>query len=93
MSKAIIVVDFAYKGPKRKGHGTGRKGLHSTLKYLQYRDNRTDHLAQTEDDERWRDFGLGKHYREIFEITRLSDFMAIFPDEATALKSVPLPAT
>ncbi|GAB4523769.1 MAG: hypothetical protein OHK0046_37780 [Anaerolineae bacterium] len=36
MSKAIIVVDFAYKGTKRKGHGTGRKGLSSTLKYLQY---------------------------------------------------------
>jgi anti-anti-sigma factor len=29
--------------------------------------------------------GLTDHYREIFEITRLSDFMQIFPDEATAL--------
>ncbi len=29
--------------------------------------------------------GLSDHYREIFEVTRLSDFMAIFPDEATAL--------
>lgn len=67
MSKAIIVVDFAYKGPKRKGRGTGHKGLRSTLKYLQYRDNRIDHLAQSEADERWRDLGLGKHYREIFE--------------------------
>ncbi len=46
MSKAIIVVDFAYKGPKRKGRGTGHKGLSSTLKYLQYRDNRTDHVTQ-----------------------------------------------
>lgn len=27
MNKAIIVVDFAYKGTQRKGHGTGRKGL------------------------------------------------------------------
>ena len=67
MSKAIIVVDFAYKGPKRKGRGTGHKGLHSTLKYLQFRDNRTDHLAQIQNDERWRDLGMGKHYREIFE--------------------------
>lgn len=67
MSKAIIVVDFAYKGPKRKGRGTGHKGLRSTLKYLQYRDIRTDHLPQTEEDERWRDLGMGKHYREIFE--------------------------
>jgi anti-anti-sigma factor len=28
--------------------------------------------------------GLSDHYREIFEITRLSDFMAIYADEATA---------
>ncbi len=29
--------------------------------------------------------GLSDHYVEIFRITRLSDFMKIFPDEATAL--------
>jgi len=29
--------------------------------------------------------GLSDHYREIFQITRLVDFMGIFPDEATAL--------
>lgn len=29
--------------------------------------------------------GLSDHYREIFEITRLADFMKIFPDEATAV--------
>lgn len=29
--------------------------------------------------------GLNEHYREIFEITRLSDFMAIYPDQQTAL--------
>ena len=27
-------------------------------------------------------FGLSDHYREIFEITRLSDFMTITDDEA-----------
>jgi anti-sigma B factor antagonist len=27
--------------------------------------------------------GLSEHYREIFQITRLSDFIAIYPDEAT----------
>ena len=31
-----------------------------------------------------RAFGLTPHYREIFEITRLADFMTIYPDEATA---------
>jgi anti-anti-sigma factor len=30
--------------------------------------------------------GLSDHYREIFEVTRLSDFMTIYPDETTALK-------
>ena len=30
-------------------------------------------------------FGLSDHYREIFQITRLSDFMSIHQDEASAL--------
>ena len=29
--------------------------------------------------------GLSDHYREIFEITRLADFMRIFPDERAAI--------
>ena len=29
--------------------------------------------------------GLSPHYLEIFQITRLSDFMQIYPDEAAAL--------
>jgi anti-anti-sigma factor len=32
-----------------------------------------------------RAFGLSPHYREIFEITRLADFLAIDPDEESAL--------
>jgi anti-anti-sigma factor len=32
-----------------------------------------------------RAFGLTPHYLEIFEITRLSDFLAIRPDEDTAI--------
>ncbi len=63
--KAIIVTDFAYKGPKRTGRGTGHRGLHATLRYLQYRDTRNNHLAQTKGCERWVDRGLGQHYREI----------------------------
>ncbi|MBI3536302.1 MAG: STAS domain-containing protein [Chloroflexi bacterium] len=31
--------------------------------------------------------GLSDHYMEIFKITRLSDFMTIYPDEASALNS------
>ncbi len=30
--------------------------------------------------------GLSEHFREIFEITRLADFMDIFPDEASAVR-------
>lgn len=30
--------------------------------------------------------GLSEHYQEIFEITRLADFMTIFADENAALK-------
>ena len=37
--------------------------------------------------------GLADHYREIFEITRLSDFMQIFPDEQTAAGDVTLGTT
>jgi len=33
-----------------------------------------------------RAYGLTSHYREIFEITRLADFMAINPDEDSALR-------
>jgi anti-sigma B factor antagonist len=33
--------------------------------------------------------GLSEHYVEIFNITRLADFMTVFPDEATALESRP----
>jgi anti-anti-sigma factor len=32
-------------------------------------------------------YGLSEHYVTIFQITRLADFMSIFPDEAAALAS------
>lgn len=31
--------------------------------------------------------GLSSHYREIFEITRLADYMPVFSDEASALSA------
>jgi hypothetical protein len=37
-------------------------------------------------------YGLSDHYQEIFEITRLSDFIAIFSDERAALASTPAAA-
>jgi len=36
--------------------------------------------------------GLSDHYREIFQITRLADFMSIFPDEESAMAGAPAPA-
>ncbi len=32
--------------------------------------------------------GLTDHYKRIFEVTRLSDYVNIFPDEETATRSV-----
>ena len=37
-------------------------------------------------------FGLSEHFVEIFNITRLADFMTVYPDEATALAGVPATA-
>jgi anti-sigma B factor antagonist len=33
--------------------------------------------------------GLSEHYREIFEITRLADFMELYPDEESAVATGP----
>jgi anti-anti-sigma factor len=33
-------------------------------------------------------FGLSEHYQDIFNITRLSDYIAIFPDETAALQAL-----
>ena len=32
-------------------------------------------------------YGLSDHYVEIFEITRLSDYMGVFPDEESAMSA------
>ena len=96
-SKAIIVVDFAYKGPRRVGRGTGHQGLKATLKYLQYRDKRNNHLAQSRDYERWQDHGMGIHHGEIYrncdhlqskhvlawtwEISPAPDLLALVPED------------
>ena len=33
-------------------------------------------------------YGLSEHYREIFEITRLADFMTMFADESSAVEEI-----
>ncbi|HEV3309300.1 MAG TPA: STAS domain-containing protein [Chloroflexota bacterium] len=37
--------------------------------------------------------GLSDHYVEIFNITRLADFMSVFPDESTAIAESPAVST
>jgi hypothetical protein len=66
VSKPVIIPDLAYKSPRRRGRGTGHKGLRSTLKYLQFRDDRHTRASQEQQRDRWQDRGLGAHYREIF---------------------------
>jgi len=39
-----------------------------------------------------RAYALAEHYREIFTITRLSDFMTLYPDEVTATGATPAAA-
>jgi anti-sigma B factor antagonist len=36
-------------------------------------------------------YGMSEHYVEIFEITRISDFVSVFPDEESALKEASTP--
>jgi anti-sigma B factor antagonist len=33
-------------------------------------------------------FGLSEHFREIFQITRLSDFISVYPDEASLMAEI-----
>jgi anti-sigma B factor antagonist len=37
--------------------------------------------------------GLSEHYQKLFAITRLADFIAIYPDEAKALASLSRPVS
>ena len=36
-------------------------------------------------------YGLSDHYVEIFQITRLAEFIEIYPDEASALAAIAVP--
>jgi hypothetical protein len=65
MTKATIVVDFAYVSPKGRGKTSGYRHLRSKLKYVQYRDDRDKHIKQRELADRWQDHGLGNNYRSI----------------------------
>jgi len=65
VSKAIIVPDLKYKSPKRRGRGSGSKGLRNGLKYFQYREDHNTKTSPEKLRDRWQDRGLGAHYREI----------------------------
>jgi anti-anti-sigma factor len=36
-------------------------------------------------------FGLSEHYLDIFKLTRLVDFMSVYPDEITAIQQITTP--
>jgi hypothetical protein len=42
-------------------------------------------LASAHQAEARRAYGLSPHYREIFEVTRLADFLTMSPDEDSAV--------
>jgi len=65
MSKALIVADLKYKAPKRRGRGSGQKGLRGALKYFQYREDHNTKAGPDRLRDRWQDRGLGAHYRDI----------------------------
>lgn len=37
-------------------------------------------------------FGLSRHFEEIFNLTRLTDFIALYPDEQSAIAAEGMPA-
>ena len=50
-------------------------------------------LARSVKEERTvKAYGLSEHYKEIFQITRLSDFMTILTDEGSAVGGTPMSA-
>jgi hypothetical protein len=95
--KPAIIASLGYKGPQRRGRGTGHQGLKATLKYLQFRDRNNNQLAQSHEYERWQDHGLGVHHREIYNdcntlqskhvlawtwvISPAPDLMALVPED------------
>ena len=63
------ICNFAYARTKR---GSARfPDVRGLLRYLQYRDNRDQHIPGAGSPDRWVDGGLGSHYRAI--LSRLDE--------------------
>jgi hypothetical protein len=58
------ICNFGYAQARRGGKGTFRD-VRGLLKYLQYRDNRDDHIPGAGGPNRWVDGGLGDCYQHI----------------------------
>lgn len=61
MKKHALVCNLMYKLDSFEARGD----LIGLLKYVQYRDDRDNHMPQVNDLERWYDRGLGNNYRSI----------------------------
>ncbi len=61
MKKQALICNLMYKLDTREG----RSDLLRLLKYVQYRDDRDQHIPQMDGRERWVDRGLGDNYRAI----------------------------
>jgi hypothetical protein len=61
MKKHALVCNLMYK----LDNALGRGDLVRLLKYVQYRDDRDQHIPQMDGIERWHDRGLGDNYRTI----------------------------
>ncbi|MHB8629276.1 MAG: hypothetical protein ACYDBJ_24750 [Aggregatilineales bacterium] len=66
MTKPICMATWRYKKPDKGGH----RGLKSLLKYVTFRED-AHHQIPENGQERWHDVGLGKTWREVYEISRL----------------------
>lgn len=64
--RPLVITNIKYKSIKRRGRGSGARGLDATLKYLEFREDRDTRVTRG-GAARWVDRGLGPHYRAIFQ--------------------------
>ena len=95
----VVVLDVA--GDLRADGRIGVRGLHAlaavvlNLTEVDYMDSSgiallVGLLARARRDGRELSaYGLSEHYREIFAVTRLSDFIHVYDDEPSAVGNVP----
>ena len=64
MSTPICMATWRYKKPDKSGH----RGLKALLKYVTFRED-AHHVIPEDGQERWHNLGLGKSWREVYEMS------------------------